>query len=108
MPTGSFTRSHRSPSSSSGKNSFPSSVKTNSESARSPAAPRMGTSGRRTHQSMAGVYGRRSQRSNGLSRYEGDHLKRKLGKTGINDNDRNKEPITANEMVTAMGRKRFP
>src|SRR2546425_2213026 len=106
MPMGNWTRTQRSPSSSSGRNSLPSWVKRNNESATPAVAPSTGIPGRRRHQRRAGMYGRRSPRSSGLSRSDGGRLKRRLVSTGITVSVNTSAPITASEIVTAMGRKR--
>ena len=72
-----------------------------------PAAP-IGTAGRRRQKASAGVYGRRSQRSSGLSRSDGGRRKSRLASTGISVSVSTREPITASEIVTAMGRKSLP
>ena len=54
------------------------------------------------------MYGRRNPRSSGLSRSDGGRRKRRLVSTGITVNVNTSAPITASEIVTAMGRKSFP
>src|SRR5260370_1233720 len=67
MPMGNWVRPHRSPSSSSGRNSLPSSEKTKSAATAPSAAPSTGRRGRFRHQHSAGSYGRRSHGPSGLS-----------------------------------------